>query len=96
MLRVSDDCVVRAAPTQVSADLEGEAAVLDTLSGVYWGLDEVGAAVWRHLREPVSVLRLRDALLSEFNVDRAACERDLLGFLMELREAGLLEVTTLG
>ena len=44
---ISGSSIVVAAKAQVSCDLEGEAAILHRDSGVYYGLDPVGARIWR-------------------------------------------------
>ena len=38
--------VIVTATDQVSADLAGEAVILNLESGVYYSLDEVGAYIW--------------------------------------------------
>ncbi len=83
---------VVAARDQVSCDLVGEAAILHLGSGVYYGLNSVGARVWALLQEPVRVERIRDTLLTEYNVEPEQSERDLLVLLEQLAAEGLIEV----
>lgn len=90
--RVSGRSTVVAAKDQVSCDLAGEAAILNLESGVYYGLDAVGARVWHLLQEPRTVQDVRETLLMEYEVERDRCERDLLALLQELVAAGLIEV----
>ena len=52
---ISDRSVVVAAKDQVSCDLAGEAAILNIKSGVYYGLDPVGARIWSLVQEPRKV-----------------------------------------
>ena len=92
-MSVSVDSTVVAAKTQVSADLQGEAVVLGIEKGVYYGLDEVAARVWELLREPRQVSVIRDAIVSEYDVDVATCQRDLLDFLNRLEAEKLIEVS---
>jgi len=89
---VSGRSTVVAAKDQVSCDLAGEAAILNLESGVYYGLDAVGARVWHLLQEPRTVQDIRETLLMEYEVERDRCERDLLALLQELVAAGLIEV----
>lgn len=89
---VSGRSTVVAAKDQVSCDLAGEAAILNLQSGVYYGLDAVGARVWHLLQEPRTVQDIRDTILMEYEVERDRCERDLLALLQELVAAGLIEV----
>jgi Coenzyme PQQ synthesis protein D (PqqD) len=77
---------------QVSSDLAGEAVVLSLTSGVYYGLDAVGARIWNLMQEPRTVYSIRDAILEEFEVEADRCERDLLAFLQRLAAEGLIEI----
>lgn len=84
--------VVVAASEQVSCPLGDESAILNLKNSVYYGLDPVGARVWKLLREPMSVGELRDNLLSEYDVEAERCERDLIELLEKMRGEGLIEV----
>jgi hypothetical protein len=83
---------VVASPSQLSTRLEDETVILETRSGVYFGLDEVGTFIWQRLTEPCSLRQLRDAILAEYEVEPERCERDLQGLLAELIEQGLVVV----
>jgi hypothetical protein len=91
-MRVELSTVVRASADQVSCDLAGEAAILNLKTGVYYGLDPVGAFVWGLLRERRPVSAVRDAMLAEYEVEAERCERDLLALLERLGAEGLIEV----
>jgi hypothetical protein len=79
-----------AAREQVSAEVEGEAVILNLADGVYYGLDGVGGWVWELLREPRSLRELRDAVAAEFEVDAETAERDLRVLLQELEARRLV------
>ena len=83
---------VAAARDQVSVEVEGEAVILSLADGVYYGLDPVGARVWRMMEQPRTVAELRDAVVAEWEVDAPTAERDLLDLLAELAARGLVEV----
>jgi hypothetical protein len=89
---LSKESVVRAARTQVGCTLGDEVMILNLEDGVYYGLDAVGARIWELLQEPRTLLEVRDTLTSEFDVDEARCERDLLDLVRQLVDAGLAEV----
>lgn len=78
--------------TAVSCELSQEAVILDLASGVYFGLDAVGARIWQILETPRSIGEIRDALLLEYRVDAAACEQSVARFAGELLSKGLLEI----
>lgn len=89
---LSGRTIVVAARDQISCDLAGEAAILNVKSGVYYGLDPVGARIWTLIQQPRSVDELRETLLNEYDVEPERCEGDLLGLLEKLLAEGLIEV----
>lgn len=85
--------IVVAVKDQISSDLAGEAVILNLKSGVYFGLNEVGAKIWSLIQQPKFVQDLRDALLAEYDVEPEVCDRDLLQLLQDLKAADLIEVS---
>ena len=92
MKSLSPTDTVIAVRDQVSCTLQDEAVVLHLGKGVYYGLNAVGATVWNALQEPKTVEQLVRIVTTEFKVQTAECERDLLELLARLQEAGLIEV----
>jgi hypothetical protein len=84
--------IVRASREQVSSELAGEVIILNLNAGVYHGLDETGARIWQLIQTPTRVADVRDALLSEYDVEADRCGQDLLELLESLSNSGLLEV----
>ncbi|MCA1992893.1 MAG: lasso peptide biosynthesis PqqD family chaperone [Coleofasciculus sp. S288] len=91
--KISESSLVVAAPGQISSDLGGEAVILNLKSGVYHGLNEVGAQIWKLIEEPKTVKEIEQALLEEYEVEPECCQRDLLALLQNLEAAGLIEVS---
>ena len=89
---ISLDATVVASKEQASADLGDEAAILNLIDGVYYGLDPVGARIWKLIQEPRTVREVRDTLLDEYNVDADRCEHDLIVLLTELAEHDLMTI----
>jgi hypothetical protein len=90
---LNEQAVVVAAKSQVSCDVGGEAAILSMQNGIYYGLDPIGARVWNLIQQPQSVADLREAILSEYDVEPERCERDLLDLLQALLAEGLIELS---
>jgi hypothetical protein len=84
--------VVVASAEQVSCPLGDESAILNLRNSKYYGVNPMGARIWTLLKEPRSVLQLRDTLLCEYEVDEKLCERDLLILLEKMKSEGLIEV----
>jgi hypothetical protein len=89
-MQITPDSIVVAAPHQVSARMDDEAALLNLDTGVYYGLDAMGAYIWQWLKEPIPVHVLQSRLLEDYDVDAAVIEADLHAFLSEMLSAGLV------
>src|ERR1700722_3182924 len=89
---ISDRSVVVATKDQVSCDLAGEAAILNIKSGVYYGLDPVGARIWNLMQEPRAVIEIQNTITGEYDVEQEQCARDLISLLEKLLAEGLIEV----
>jgi hypothetical protein len=87
---LSEQSVVVASKDQVSCELGGEAAVLNTKTGVYYGLDPVGARIWQLVQQPRRVGELGQQLRAEYDVDSERCLSDVVALLEKLRSEGLL------
>ena len=90
---LSADSIVVAAPEQVSCALGDESVILNLKNSVYYGVNPVGASVWKLLQQQQrSVAELRDAVLDEYEVESERCERELLELLEKMRSEGLIQV----
>ena len=89
---VDINSIVSSVQDQVSANLSNEAVILNLKTGVYFGLNPVGAFIWTLIQKPVSILSIRDKVLEEYDVDPERCEREILDLMQQLVDAGLIEV----
>jgi len=89
---LSESSVIVANQEQISSDLGGEAVILNLKTGVYHGLNEVGALIWTLIQEPKVVRDIKQILLQEYEVEPNQCDRDLKALLEDLLAAGLIDV----
>jgi hypothetical protein len=89
---VTTTSVVVAAQDQVSSELAGETVILSLRTGMYYGLDAVGARIWRLLGTATRVDDIRDKIVQQFDVELGRCEHDVLNFLDEMARRGLIEI----
>lgn len=75
-----------------SCNLAGETAIIHLESGNYFGLDEVGTRIWTLIQEPKRIDDILDVLLSEYEVEAAEGERDLLDLLRRLHDEALVTI----
>lgn len=82
--------VVVASRQQVACEVQSETVVLSLRNGEYFGLNDVGAAIWRLIQAPCSVAEVRDRLLEGYSgIESETCENEVLMFL---RDAIALEL----
>jgi len=89
---ISESSLVVAVTEQISSDLGGEVVILNLQSGVYHGLNEVGARIWNLIQEPHTVKDIKDILLLEYEIEPEVCTSDILELLHALKASGLIEV----
>lgn len=74
--------------TRVDDDL----VMFSANEGMYYGTQVVGRRIWALIEEEVSVDEICEQLLDEFSVDRVTCEREVIQFVEQLAEEGLVAV----
>ena len=81
------------ATDQVSADLNGDMAILNLQTKTYFGLAGVGAFIWQGLEVPTDFASLAQVVVAEFNVEERQCRVDLAIFIEKLYSLGLLNIS---
>ena len=85
--------VICAVKDQVTADVSDEAVILHLQKGMYYGLDPVGASIWKLIQTPKTFNEIRDAILNEYEVETDRCARDLRDLLKDLQANELIQVS---
>ena len=81
------------AETVFAQEVDGEMVLLDMESENYFGLDEVGTAIWQAMQEHGNLQEVFNTLLEQYDVEAEVLEKDLSDFVGKLLESGLVEVT---
>lgn len=76
----------------VSCDLGGETAMLDMKEGVYYGLNEMGTIIWEFIQEPITIQKIVENIIKEYEVDQETCYLDLIELLNQMIENRLVDV----
>jgi len=84
-----DTHVVRVSDV-TSAEVDDELLMMRLESDAYFGLDDIGARIWALMEKPVRVGEVCSALVAEYDVTPEQCQRDVLLFLEDLAEKGLV------
>lgn len=80
-----------AGPDVTSAELGGEAVLLNLRSGHYYGVNELGARIWQMVQKPRSIDEIIKILAHDYDVDEEVLIRDVLAFLEQLKENDLVK-----
>ena len=88
-MNLNDRLVV---PDDVFArEVGGETVLLDLATGIYFGLDAVGARIWQQIEsENATLAEACDVVEREYDVSREQLERDVLALAERLLEHGLV------
>jgi hypothetical protein len=84
--------VVVASKNQVFANVEGETVLLNTDTGIYFGLNPLGTRIWSLIQEPATASQIRDTIFEEYDVELVRCQDDIINLLAKLKDAGLIDV----
>ncbi len=92
MSRLTLSSVITINPDVTFRELDGEIVILNLETGIYFGLDAVGARAWRLIGDHGSLGVVFDALRSEYDALPSVLERDLLELVDHLCAKGLTRV----
>lgn len=81
-------------PTVVGRVLEGEAVLVLPEKAQVKVLNEVGARIWALADGTHTVRDIAAAICAEYDVDPAQAEADVLDFVAQLAERGIVELST--
>ncbi|NOT46205.1 MAG: lasso peptide biosynthesis PqqD family chaperone [Acidobacteria bacterium] len=74
------------------SDLNGEAVILSTKNGKYYGLNQVGRSIWKAIKNPTNLEEIQTRVMDEYEVDNETCNREVSSFLKTMWSEGLIEV----
>ncbi|MFZ2004108.1 MAG: PqqD family protein [Stellaceae bacterium] len=78
----------------LSSTIAEDLIILNEATGTFVGLDDIGHCIWKLLKTPLRVDEICDRLASCYIGDCEAINRDVMAFLTELYEEGLVRFVT--
>lgn len=88
------DVIVRQDGDLVTTSIDGELVGMSVEQGACYGFDAVATRLWELIETPLTLDALCAQLVAEFEVEDDACRSDVLAFLTELRDEGLISVNS--
>ena len=92
MSDLTTDAVISQGDDQVFTIVEGEAVLMSIGNGKYYKLDDIGTRIWTLIETPTALGALCDRLVAEFNVERDACQADVVPMLERMLKQNLIRV----
>lgn len=71
--------------------IENESVFLDIEAGHYFSTNKIGSRIWQILEEPCSVNHICQQLQQQFDVSATSCESEVMLFLHDMLEKGLIK-----
>jgi hypothetical protein len=87
---------VQVGESVIYQEVQDELVLLDMTNQKYYGLDSVGADMWRALMEHGNIDEAARVLKAMYSVEDETLRRDLRVLVSDLQEKGLLVATTAG
>lgn len=76
----------------MAAEVGSDLVMLHLEKNAYYDTDAIGADIWRRLEPPVDVRALCAGLVQSYDVEPSTCEADVLAFLNEAYQEGLIRI----
>ena len=81
-------------PPQVMArQLGDETVILNLESGIYFGLDSVGANIWKLFEKGCTLSDVINEMMEMYDVEPKQIKKDLESLVDNLQASGLLEIS---
>lgn len=89
---ITSNSIISQSKDQVAADMDGEIAMMSIDSGKYHNLNSTGSRIWELVEKPCSVSEMCQKLGTEFDVSPDQCESEVIQYLKDMIDEGLVEI----
>lgn len=91
-LMSSTNFIVSQGEGNIVSDMNGEKVMLSISNGKYYNLGEMGGVIWDLIEIPINFNQLIESLLSQYQVEREECQKQVLSFLESLNKEKLIKL----
>jgi hypothetical protein len=89
---ISIDSEVVRVPEIIFQDLDGDTVMMNLERGEYYSISQIGSRIWQLIEIQQKVSAVCNALMNEYNVTPEQCEQDVLVFLNQMAEKGIVRI----
>ena len=76
----------------LKTEVDGEAVMMNTNDGTYWGLNVTSTDIWNLLDAPLSFEKIIDHLMGKYEVPLQDCRKETANVLMNMYIHGILKI----
>lgn len=76
----------------IVSDMDGEKVMLSIQNGKYYNFGESGGQIWECVKEPIAINDLIHLLVAQYDVKENECREQVMAFLDQLADEGLVKV----
>ncbi len=91
-MEIKDNTVIKSTKDNVFTEIEGEATILNTATGTYYGLNETGTAIWKLIQTPVTFKKIIISILSNYKVEKEVCKKEINDLLLDMNKEGMITI----
>lgn len=73
-------------------EIDGEAVMMNTLNGSYWGLNSTTTDIWSLLEKPQTFQNIIEYLLKNYDVEEEICREQTISTLVKLLQTRILQI----
>lgn len=92
MSRINIENIIARNEEILAVDMDGEIVMMNLETGNYYNLGRTGSVIWNMIQYPITVDKLIQELFERYNVDRQQCVDEVLVYLSELSDEGLIVI----
>ncbi len=90
--RIDDSAIASRGQNMIAADVGEESVLLDIDTGYFFQLNKSASLIWALLETPLPMGELCARLEKRFAVEAETCRGDVLEFVADMRDKGLVEI----
>jgi hypothetical protein len=73
-----------------SQEIDNELVMISIHTGRYYSMNALAKQIWHWLDQPISAAQICQLVLAEYEIDSTKCQQDVLSFLQDLCDQGLI------
>ena len=82
--------ILRRNPEMIHANMGEELVIMSLTNGKYYGINDVGSAIWKLLENSLTIDQLIYKLSDIYGISAEQCQKDIEVFLINMEDQGII------